>query len=525
MIQDFSTSAADAVIETDICIVGAGAAGITVARNLLHTGREILLLESGGKDHESQMHELAEGESVGFPYYPLTESRLRFFGGTTAVWGGRSAQLDEIDFQTRSWVEHSGWPFEKDQLRTYYRDAQKSLDLTPVDDNVLPGFESSLQKIQPAFWQFDERFNRFTFNSSSDLTSSRNVRVLLHATAVGLTPSENGRTIESVQISNLQGVRGSVRARIFLLAMGGLEIPRLLLVSKHATHPDGVGNNRGLVGRFFMEHPRARGARIFPSDPRRLFEMLPRFVRRGGDRYGMLLRPSEVLQQNEGILNSCFTLAVRKHPGEHQVFYKSVYNKLRHELSPTRLGRAAWKTTRLASIQTQDRLGPFLNRRNLAKKGNGLYAVVRAEQAPNPNSRITLSDNRDSLGVPRISLDWQMSGIDKHSIGRMMTAFDDELRRLNLGTVEPSMWLADQSADWECDPLVSNHAIGGYHHMGTTRMASTESHGVVDENCRVHGVENLYISGSSVFPTGGWANPTLTIIALAIRLADRLKKV
>jgi len=524
MIQDFATSTGNTVIETDICIVGAGAAGITVARNLLHSGRNIVLLESGGKDYEPPMHELAQGECVGFPYYPLEESRLRFFGGTTAVWGGRSAQLDEMDFRRRSWVDHSGWPFEKDRLRSYYRNAQESLDLSPVDDNVLPGFDSPLQQVRPAFWQFDEKFDRFTFNSSGDLTSSPHVRVVLHATAVGLKPSDNGRTIESLQISNLDGVRGEIRAKVFLLATGGLEIPRLLLVSRHPAHPEGVGNNHGLVGRFFMEHPHARGARIFPKDPRRLFDLLPRFARHRGGRYGMLLHPSEELQEKEGILNSCFTIAVRKHPGEHQVFYKSVYNKLRHDLSPTRAGRAAWKTTRVASIQTQDRLGPFLNRRNLARKGNGLYAVIRAEQAPNPNSRVRLSDDCDSLGVPRIALDWQMSSIDKHSVDRLMSAFDEELRRFDLGSAEPARWLSDDSKDWEVDPLVSNHAIGGYHHMGTTRMSTTPNDGVVDENCRVHGVENLYITGSAVFPTVGWANPTLTILALAIRLADRIKK-
>jgi choline dehydrogenase-like flavoprotein len=273
-----------------------------------------------------------------------------------------------------------------------------------------------------------------------------------------------------------------------------------------------------------MEHPHARGARIIAEDPRRLFEMLPRFIRQGGERYGMLFHPSDALQEKDGILNSCFTLAVRKHPGEPQVLYKEVYNNLRHELSPTRFGRGLWKITRRASVYTQDKLGSFLNQRKLGKECNGVYAVIRAEQAPNPDSRITLSEECDALGVPRIKLDWQMSNIDKHSIKRLMNAFDEELRGLGLGTVEPAAWLDDHSKCWEVDPLVSNHAIGGYHHMGTARMSTTPNRGVVDEDCRVHGVENLYIAGSSVFPTGGWANPTLTILALGIRLADRVRE-
>jgi len=469
------------------------------------------------------VRDLAEGESVGFPYYPLADSRLRFFGGTTAVWGGRSAQLDEIDFHERSWVDHSGWPIEKDSLRPYYQKAQALLGLKPINDNVLPGFESALQVIQSAFWQFDEEFDRFSLSSCADLASSRKVRILLHATAVSLAAAENGQTIESVQIANLQGKCGTVRAKICILATGGLEVPRLLLVSKHDAHPNGVGNNHDLVGRFFMEHPHARGARIIPKDTRRLFEMLPRFIRHGGERYGMVFHPSDELQAKEGILNSCFSLAVRKHPGRRQVLYKQVYNNLKHELFPTRFGRGLWKMTRRASVHTQDKLGPFLNRRRLGKKDSGLYAVIRAEQAPNPDSRITLNNERDALGIPRIALDWQISDIDKHSIKRLMFALDNELQRLGLGTVEPAAWLDDDSKCWETDPLVSNHAIGGYHHMGTTRMAMTSKRGVVDENCRVHGVENLYVAGSSVFPTGGWANPTLTILALAIRLADRIK--
>ncbi len=460
------------------------------------SGLDVLLLESGGRDYEEAARDLAEGQSVGFPYYPLAESRLRFFGGTTAVWGGRSAQLDPIDFRERNWVEHSGWPFEKELLRPYYRRAQALLGLSPVDDNVLPGFKPVLQTVQSAFWQFDEKFDRFTINGCADLAASSNVRILLHATAVRLVPGNSGRAIESVQIANLQGQRGSVKARVCILATGGLEIPRLLLVSRHDTHPNGVGNNQDLVGRCFMEHPHARGARIIAEDPRRLFEMLPRFIRHGGERYGMLFHPSDALQEKDGILNSCFTLAVRKHPGEPQILYKEVYNNLTHELSPTRFGRGLWKITR---------------------------RVIRAEQAPNPDSRITLSEECDALGVPRIKLDWQMSNIDKHSIKRLMNAFDEELRGLGLGTVEPAAWLEDDSKCWEVDPLVSNHAIGGYHHMGTTRMSTTPNRGVVDEDCRVHGVENLYIAGSSVFPTGGWANPTLTILALGIRLADRVR--
>jgi choline dehydrogenase-like flavoprotein len=149
--------------------------------------------------------------------------------------------------------------------------------------------------------------------------------------------------------------------------------------------------------------------------------------------------------------------------------------------------------------------------------------VLRAEQAPNPSSRVTLSEEKDALGLPRLNLDWQFSDIDRESAAGAMRALDHELKRLKFGYVEPAAWLEDKNTSWEIDPLISKHPIGGYHHMGTARMAESDKDGVVDADGRVHGVENLFIAGSAVFPTVGWANPTLTILALCLRLADKLK--
>jgi choline dehydrogenase-like flavoprotein len=150
--------------------------------------------------------------------------------------------------------------------------------------------------------------------------------------------------------------------------------------------------------------------------------------------------------------------------------------------------------------------------------------VARAEQAPNPASRVVLSEKRDVFGLPQIALDWRFCDADKRSLRVLMSALDGELRRLSLGRAESSPWLSEEGIPWEMDPLISNHPVGGYHHMGTTRMAASPREGVVDADCRVHGLGNLYVAGSSVFPTGGWANPTLTILALALRLGDSLTR-
>jgi choline dehydrogenase-like flavoprotein len=530
MIEEFTDRDDRAVFSADVCILGAGAAGIALARRLIASGVKVLLIESGAADYEEPLQELGAGDSLGFPYYPLEHSRLRHFGGTSAVWGGRVAQLDPIDFERRPWIEHSGWPFGKETLVPYYTEALRSLDLevTECDERLWdrlrlerPGFDSDI--LRTGFFQFDEQFERFTMRRCSDLVESPNVRVLLRATALEIRTNAEGNAIESVQIGNLSGGRGIVRANSFVIAAGGLENPRLLLNSR-SSHPEGLGNRHDLVGRFFMEHPHARGARVFP---RQLWPFLKRLTvahRRNGLRYAPLVRASERLQEREGILNSAFTFSVRQHQGNRMAPGKWLYNTLKWKVPHDHRGRSIWWLHRSTKRAIGDRTG-LLNRWYRAKTSlRGVYVVARAEQAPNPASRVVLSEKRDAFGLPQTALDWQFADIDKRSLHVLMKALDGELRRLDMGRAEPSPWLEEADLPWETDPLISNHSIGGYHHMGTTRMAASPKEGVVDADCRVHGIGNLFVAGSSVFPTGGWANPTLTILALALRLGDHLTR-
>lgn len=530
MIEEFTNSDSRPAFDCDICIVGAGAAGITLARRLADSGLDICILESGAADYEKPLQDLGAGESIGFPYYPLDQSRLRLFGGTTAVWGGRVAQLDSIDFEKRSWIEHSGWPFGKEALAPYYAEVLKSLDLETMDGgdelwNRLklhrPDFDSDL--LRSHFFQFDEKFERFTLARCKDITDSAKIRVLLRATVLDIRANAEGTAVESIEIGNLEGGRATVRARIFVLAAGGLETPRLLLNSR-GVHPRGLGNQQDLVGRFFMEHPHARGGRVIPNKLWPLLNLLSMSKRRKGLRYAPLIQGSERLQENEGILNSAFTLSVRPHQGTRMPPGKWLFNALKWKVPHDHRGRSLWWGHKQAKRALSERVGLATRWLRVKTARRGLYAVVRAEQAPNPASRVVLADSRDAFGLPQIALDWRFSEVDKRTLGVLMKTFDNELQRLSLGHADPSPWLGENQTPWEMDPLISSHPVGGYHHMGTTRMAASEKEGVVDADCRVHGLENLYIAGSSVFPTSGWANPTLTILALALRLGDRLKR-
>ena len=378
--------------------------------------------------------------------------------------------------------------------------------------------------LRPAFWQFDEQSERFTLRRCSDLVNAPGVKILLHATVVRIQVNEAGTAIDGVKIANLRGGRATVSAKAYVLAAGGLENPRLLL-SSNDVHNNGIGNTHDLVGRYFMEHPRARGAHVRSDRIGQLLDMFPRLRRHAGHRYAALLRGSESLQEREGLLNTSLSLSVRQHADDRPVLHKRVYRTLKERLPPNRLGRSLWLLVRRGSVRAREQFGPLLRWNSVKRNHNNVYVVVRAEQAPNRDSRVTLTRETDALGMPRLELDWRFSDIDKRTVSTLMSVFDQELQRCNLGRLETSPWLADDGPDWETDPLISNHPIGGYHHMGTTRMASSPRQGVVDADCRVHGLENLYVAGSSVFPTGGWANPTLTILALALKLSDKLEKV
>lgn len=512
-------------LRTEVCVIGAGVAGLTIARRLLALGHHVVLVESGGTDFEDSTSDLNVGESIGQPYYRLDHSRLRFFGGTAAIWGGRVAEMDPIDFEKRPWVPHSGWPITKAELRPYYQRAWKTLGLTPPEETGLreklgcPDFDE--ERLGVRFWGFDDRSTRFSFGAARDLAFSPRCLLITHATVTEIVTDPSGSKAEEVVVSAIGGAPTRIQARAFVVAAGGIENARLLLASKRHM-PAGLGNGRDLVGRFFMEHPHARGGRIFTGTSWKLLNAFGRSHWRNRQRIAALIAPSAEKQAELGILNTSLTIAPRQPEDRTQFAAMRLYSKAKHDLAPTRISRGAWRFGKklFTSIQmVSDPLRPWL----LHRWGVlDLALLVRAEQAPNPDSRVLLSDERDAVGMQRVKLDWRLSAIDKSSVAGLVDLLAGECDRLGLGKVEPAAWLQDEAQHWRTDALISAHAIGGYHHMGTTRMAADEREGVADSFGNVFGVDNLYLAGSSLFPTSGWANPTLTLIALALRTTDRL---
>lgn len=520
MIDDLRSIEDGVTFECDLCIIGAGAAGITMARQFIGGPHSVLLLESGGLEFEADTQALYAFENVGLPR--IRDSRYRYFGGTTNAWDGRCAPLSAIDFAARPWVEYSGWPLTPVDLEPYGDAAHAAcgLALNVYRDRLasrlgitLPSLDGA--KLQPHFWQFGPQGPlRFGPAHRREFEEARNVRVLLHANATNLQAAPSGRTVEWIDIRALGGVSGRVRARFIVLCCGGIENARMLLLS-NTVQPQGLGNGRDLVGRFLMDHPRRACADIMARDDYWFQDMFSRYRDRTGARFVLGVELAPEVQERQEILN-CGAL-----------FFSSD-DETSGTLALLRLlGRRGSDPHASEMMQDVWRVMAGLDevtinaRRRILRPGKDLYITPRTtvmltdvEQAPNRESRVGLSRERDALGLNQARIDWRVGELERRTMSALTMAVAEEFGRLNLARVKLEAWLMDTDAA----PMYHE----AHHHMGTTRMAASPGAGVVTSDCQVFGVDNLYAAGSSVFPTSGHVNPTLTIVTLSLRLADHL---
>ncbi|MET4389887.1 choline dehydrogenase-like flavoprotein [Bradyrhizobium sp. F1.4.3] len=525
MFADARSVPTGSVIETEVCIVGGGAAGITLAREFTNSGFRVTLLESGGDEPEQATQDLYAGSDIGRPYVVFPVSRLRYFGGTTNHWGGVWCDMPSpLDFEMREGVPYSGWPFPLSYLEPWYRRAQPVLKLGPY------GYALSDWGITPT--GIPEPFRgphfvcrvlqqgpatRFGSEYGPELRQAGNLSVYLHANALRFDASENGREVQQVNVGVLPHGRFRVRARIFILAAGGIENARLLLLSESEAGI-GLGNDHDLVGRFFMLHLEYSGGIIDRADP---YADLTFQTGENGARYNRLGTPRRFVSY---ISVSNETKRQLKLPNWRVRFQ---YPRIPEVDALTRLvsrtDRGADILHDLGSVMKEfPGVAKYVARRLLhgRNKPPALMASIplncTAEQMPNPNSRIGLGEDLDAFGLRKVLVDWQLTAEDKRGIATVSRLFGTELERGGFGRLQSA--IPKDDSEWPSDMR------GDQHHMGTTRMNRDPSTGVVDENCGVHGVANLYVAGCSVFPTGGTFNPTLTIVALALRLADHIKE-
>ncbi len=513
-------------LEADVCIVGAGAAGISAALALDESPLSVLLLESGGFQRELETQALYAGSNVGLASYPLEESRSRFFGGSTNCWGGWCKTFDPIDFEERAWIGVTGWPFGLDQLRPYHARAARLLKIGPLEPDPQE-WEVSIQSPKARLLPLDggalenrvAQFSppaRFGRLYRDPIKKSQNVRGVLNANLVEIETDDSATSVAGLRLASLTGTTFSVRARAYILALGGIENARLLLVSNRVA-TKGLGNANDLVGRYFMDHPRVVSGDLTPapSAPRLDFYDMSYNVRnRSMMAHGVcaaaFMSVRSDVQREEQLLNSrvCFEslFAGEEAPGTEAV------RRLRTAASNGRLARAMLRELPAILRDADDvaragaahffRPGRLLRARRL---------IVIIEPDPHPDSRVTLSTERDALGLPRANVDWRLGPHTERSFRRVRQLVALELSRQGLGELVFK----------ENDP--NERILGAWHHMGTTRMSDDPATGVVDADCRVHGMGNLYVAGSSIFPTASSDMPTLMIVALALRLAEHLQ--
>jgi choline dehydrogenase-like flavoprotein len=496
------------VIEGDVCIIGAGAAGISMALDWANTPFKVILLEGGGFEYDDKVQDLYAGKTIGQRYFPLRSARLHMFGGTTGHWAGMCSPFDPLDFKKRDWVAESGWPINREDLDEFYARANEKAKLGPYNYDLKfwtdrePGREPLLKE-NDVVWNKIWQFSTTSFGIyKDDVVKAKNIHLYTYANAVDINAAENGTSISSVTVKNHAGKEHTVKAKYFVLACCSIQNARMLLASnKVATK--GLGNENDLVGRYFMEHLEIKSAELWldPPKPLSLYDW-----QYGVTKFYAELAIKEEIQTKHQILNGTLS------------FIPLEFTKLMGE-----------KIDLWQNEDPRKSLESFLNdmRSSGAEAGKlppeslqkSYQLMLRMEQEPNPQSRVTLDSEKDALGVPRATLNWQLSSLDKRSIRKINELVGQEVGRQGVGRLRMLEYLRDEN-----DSAWPEFTAGGWHHMGTTRMSDDPKKGVVDKNCKVHSIANLFVAGASCYATSAAPNPTLTVIALTLRLSDHVKE-
>jgi choline dehydrogenase-like flavoprotein len=547
MLQDAGDFQDNQELQADLCIVGAGAAGITLALEFLGSTVSVLLLESGGLEPEEATQALYAGSVADERLHsPPDRYRQRRFGGTTTIWGGRCMPLDPIDFETRDYVPGSGWPLTREALLPYYERANRLCEAGPFEYSMAaalgPRAQPIIEGFQSPHFSTDqlERFScptDFGARYQHKLKNAPNIRVLLHANLTEINLDAAGGRVEHLMLRTLGGRRLTARAGRFVLATGGLEIPRLLLANRQ-TQPAGIGNEHDWVGRNYMchlagtigaikierpasavHHGYIRSAEGVYCRPRFALTEATQREARVGNFIARLHHPRITDPAHRNAMLSLLFLAKPIIPYEyakrlHGDERTTLAQYLRHVAN---VATGPFDAAAFALHMVRDRI--MAQRKFpsiiIKSKANLFSLDFHAEQYPNPASRITLTREQDALGVPRMQVDWRYLPGDVDTVRTALRLLRDDFAAAGVGALK-----YDEA---QVEAEMTRYGAYGGHHIGTARMGDDPRTSVVSADCRVHSVANLYLAGAATFPTSSQANPTLTVVALTLRLAQHLR--
>ena len=539
MLIDAKGLATGAFVEAMVCIVGSGPAGLTLARELAGANSKVVILESGDFRNRRKLKKLNEGDTFGDDYHNPRWGRVRRVGGSANRWlveigngqrGARFVPLDPIDFEKREWMPNSGWPLGRADLDPFYERAQEHCGVGPYHYDLAswsePGMEAiETPGIETSHFQFGAQ-DRWTRGHDELFRETSNIDALLGATAVEIETDATGERVTGVKVVDEAQRPITVRAPHVILAVGCLETSRLLLNS-HAVHDNGIGNAHDVVGRYFMDHPQSYLNVFTPAD-RHVFDTFGIYdLRTKGNMAVMAkLALKDAALRREHLPNSCHLLFPRRDhflsPAFQSFFslmldikYASIPRHALDRAKTMLMGLGDLAPIALWALQGTAHY-PYLAKggwANLADKSKlfstfELWTMI--EQLPDPANRIRLSARRDYNGTPLIEVHWRFSEADRDGVRRVRAFIARELEESGLGKME-----------WSPDLYTSP---GSVHPIGGARMGDDPRTSVVDRDLQVHGVRNLYVASSAVFPTSGYANPTLTVVALSCRIADQVKR-
>lgn len=543
MLIESSDVTDDTVAHVRVCIVGAGAAGITLACELDGCGHKVLLLEAGGFRPAAATHDYYAGEANP-PHPKSADWRRVMFGGTTSIWGGRCVPFDPIDFEARDYVSNSGWPISYEEVARYYPRSLHYCDAGEFDFTATGSIEHAPPTL--AGWASDgvvdhdliERYSpptRFGKTYRALLRSSRNVTAILNMRCTRLCKAPGEDRLEGIEVVLQSGRRRVLAADIVVLAMGGIETTRILLASDQ--NGSGFGNRADRLGRFYACHLGGVLGRFVPQRGRVAFDFEKT---RDGVYCRRKFQFTPSAQREHRLLNTAFRLhfpaySDASHRSSVMSFiylaksmlipeYRNIVEYNAEHLAKKSPSLEHWRNVILGMPQVLKFGIDWAFRIHLARREmpytlvasrDGSYPLeFNSEQTPMASSRITLLAERDAHAVPRVRIDWHRSDDDISAVQRGFSVLRGSLSRTAVCRVE-----------FDEDKLQQRLAAGApvaSHHLGTTRMAVSARDGVVDPDCAIFDLPDVYLASSAVFPTGSHANPTLTIVALSLRLAAHL---
>ena len=503
-------------LKASVCIIGAGAAGITLANNLAGVD-DVLLIESGDFEIDGRTQALYSGSNIGLPYFDLLGCRLRYFGGTTNHWGGYCRPNDPIDYEGRDEVSLPKWPIDEKNLSPYINKAAKELGLSTEFYNAElllaakgAPTDELLENVSSDFYtkvfQGTKKL-RFSQIYRDKLSKQNNLRVCLNLNAIHVQLTPDASRVSSIRCKTLNGKVITVEAKEFVLASHAIENARLMLNSNDIQQK-GVGNQYDHVGRYFMDHAHISASKLIPSD--KFPGIYNSVASRRFDLNANLSFTDDYLRKNHILQYYCRfnpVYTVEKVVDSLRGVKSNIMEPFSEEL---------FNDIKTVVNNLEGSVNFLSARYGVSQPLPKYYSLEhRIEQAPNPDSRVVISKTKDALGVPQADLQWKLNEHDYRTFRVGHEKVIKELSALGMGRFITE----------EITPeLVDERIAGHYHHIGTTKMSAYPSDGVVDQDCKVHNLSNLYVAGSSIFPTAGYSGPTMMIVAFAIRLAEHISE-